>query len=57
MDNGGQDWGEMDWDAGLPMWVPHCFWQLHVFFFNIGFTWQLAHGSSGLWMGQLHSHA
>jgi len=32
-DNGGQDWGEMDWDAGLPMWVLHCFWQLHVVFF------------------------
>jgi len=32
MDNGGQDRGEMDWDAGLPMWVLHCFWQLHVFF-------------------------
>ena len=26
-------------------------------FFNIGFTWQLARGSSGLWMGQqLHMH-
>jgi hypothetical protein len=32
MDIGGQDWGEMDWDAGLPMWVLHCFWQLHVVF-------------------------
>jgi hypothetical protein len=32
MDIGGQDWGEMDWDAGPPMWVLHCFWQLHVVF-------------------------
>lgn len=36
MDIGGQDWGEMDWDAGLPMWMLHCFgsfmWLLYWFY-------------------------